>query len=111
MLLLPGTTTAQQPCEGKRVLDPRSARLQVLDIRVGPQVIVGRVKNGGNETALGVMIWVNYYIGRRGGLMAQQCIAVGDLSPGEERAFREIPIAEAGRSESFDSAPDTVGWR
>ncbi len=45
--------------------------------------------------------------------MAQQCIAVGvgDLSPGEERALREIPIAEAGRWESFDSAPDAVGWR
>lgn len=111
MLLLPGTITSQPPCEGKRGLDPRNARLQVLDIRIGTRAIVGRVKNGGNETALGVMIWVNYYIGRRGGLMAQQCIAVGDLSPGEERAFQAIPITEAGRSESFDSAPDAVGWR
>ncbi len=108
---VPERATADEPCQGKRALDPRTARLQMVSIDLGKQGIVGRVRNTGGETALGVMVWVNYYIGRRGGLMAQQCIPVGDLRSGEERAFQAYPISEADRAESWDYAADAVGWK
>ncbi len=111
MLLVSERASAEEPCKGKRALDPRTARLQVLGIDLGKQGIIGRVRNTGGETALGVMVWVNYYIGRRGGFMAQQCIPVGDLRSGEERAFHAYPIGEADRAESWDYAADAVGWR
>ena len=111
LLCMPGSAIADEPCQGKRALDPRNARLQVLDLQVGQQGVLGRVRNGGGETALGVMVWVNYYLSRRGGLTAQQCIAVGDLRPGEERPFAGGPPAEAARTEAFDYAVDAVGWR
>jgi hypothetical protein len=110
-LLVTGPTAAQEPCQAGRLRDPRTSRLQMLDIRVGKQMIVGRVKNTSGETALGVGVWVNYYIGRRGGLSAQQCIPLGDLQSGEERAFQASPIPEADRTESYDYAVDAVGWR
>jgi hypothetical protein len=72
---------------------------------------VGRVKNNAGETALGVGVWVNYYLSRRGGLIGQQCIPVGDLRPGEDRAFRAATIAEADRAEGFDFTVDAAGWR
>ena len=111
ILLFPRPVTAQEPCQGKRALDPRTARLQVLNIQIGRQGIVGRVKNTSGETALGVMVWVNYYISRRGGLKGQQCVPVGDLRAGEEGTFQGIPIAEADGSEAFDYAADAAGWR
>lgn len=111
LLLLPGTAIAQEPCQGKRALDPRTARLQVLDLQVTKQGIAGRVKNTAGETALGVMVWVSWYLSRRGGLTAQQCIPVGDLRSGEERTFTALPASEAERAEAYDYAPDAVGWR
>ncbi|MBI3122143.1 MAG: hypothetical protein HYZ03_07665, partial [candidate division NC10 bacterium] len=56
---------------------------------------MGKVRNTGSDTALGVGVWVNYYQTRRGGILGQQCIPVGDLRSGEERAFRALPMAEA----------------
>jgi len=111
ILQIPGPVTAQEPCQGKRAIDPRTARLQVLNIEIGRQGIVGRVKNTSGETALGVMVWVNYYLSRRGGLKGQQCIPVGDLRGGEEATFQGIPIAEADGTEAFDYAVDAAGWR
>jgi hypothetical protein len=105
-----GTAATQEPCKGSGPR-PRNARLQVLDLQVGQQGILGRVKNGGNEIALGVMIWVNYYIGRRGGLTAQQCIPVGDLNPGEERTFMAVPVADAAGTQAYDYAADAAGWK
>ena len=110
-LLVTGPAAAQEPCQGKRALDPRTARLQVLNLQMGSQGIVGKVKNNSGETALGVMVWVNYYLSRRGGLRGQQCIPVGDLRSGEERAFQAVPIPEADRTESYDYAVDAAGWR
>ena len=110
-LLVAGPAVAQEPCQGGRLRDPRTSRLQMLDLRVGKHLIVGKVRNTSSETALGVMVWVNYYIGRRGGLSAQQCIPLGDLGSGEERAFQASPIPEADRTESYDYAVDAVGWR
>ncbi|MBI4572407.1 MAG: hypothetical protein HY713_03860 [candidate division NC10 bacterium] len=110
-LLVTGPAVAQEPCQGGRLRDPRTSRLQMLDLRVGKHVIAGRVKNTSGETALGVGVWVNYYLSRRGGLSAQQCIPLGDLGSGEERAFQAIPIPEADRTESYDYAVDAVGWR
>jgi hypothetical protein len=111
ILLVPRPAAADEPCKGRGPLDPRTARLQVLDLRIGGEGIVGKVKNTSGETALGVMVWVNYYIGRRGGLSAQQCIPVGDLQSGEERSFQAIPIPEADGKETFDYAVAAVGWR
>lgn len=111
LLLLPGPVAAQEPCQGGRALDPRTARLQVLDFQASRAGVVGRVKNNAGETALGVGVWVNYYLSRRGGLIGQQCIPVGDLRPGEDRAFRAATIAEADRAEGFDFTVDAAGWR
>lgn len=111
LLLLPGPVAAQEPCQGKRGLDPRTARLQVLDFQASRGGIVGKVRNTGSDTALGVGVWVNYYQTRRGGILGQQCIPVGDLRSGEERAFRARPNSEAERAEAFDFAVDAAGWR
>lgn len=111
ILLLPGPVAAEEPCQGKRGLDPRTARLQVLDFQIGRGGVVGGVKNKSSETALGVGVWVNYYQSRRGGLLGQQCIPVGELRPGEERAFLAAPMAEAERAESLDFAVDAAGWQ
>ncbi len=110
-LLIPGPAAADEACQGKRPLDPRNARIQVLELRVGQQGIIGRVKNTSGETALGVGVWVNYYLSRRGGLMGQQCIPVGDMKAGEERNFGAFPIDEAMRAEAYDYAVDTTEWR
>ncbi len=109
--LVAGPAAAQEPCQGKRLRDPRTSRLQVLDIHVGKRAILGRIKNTSGETALGVGVWVNFYLSRRGGLSGQQCIPVGDLGSGEERAFQAAPIPEAERTESYDIAVDAAGWR
>lgn len=110
-LLLPGVAVADEGCQGRRALDPRTARLQVLGLQVTQQGIVGRVKNNSGETALGVGVWVNYYLSRRGGLAGQQCIPIGDLKAGEERPFAALPIDEATRTEAYDYAVDASGWR
>ncbi len=105
-----GPAAADDPCE-RKPLDPRSGRLQFLDIGVGREGIAGRVKNHSSETALGVRVWVNYYVSRRGGLAAQQCIPVGDLSPGEERDFQVSPIPDVERAEGYTYTVDAIGWR
>lgn len=110
VLTLWGSGAAQEICQPKPV-DPRSARLQVLDLQVSRSQIAGRVRNTSGETALGVMVWLNYYVSRRGGLTAQQCIAVGDLQPGEERPFLGSTIPEAEKIESYNYSTDAVGWR
>lgn len=111
VLLVLGTAAADEGCQGRRALDPRTARLQVLDLQVGQQGIVGRVRNNSDETALGVGVWVNFYLSRRGGLAGQQCIPVGDLKAGDERPFSALPIDQALRAEAFDYAVDASGWR
>lgn len=110
-LCVPSPAMAEEPCQGRRPLDPRTARIQVLNVQIGRQGIVGKVKNTAGETALGVGVWVNYYLSRRGGLTAQQCIPVGDLQSGEERSFQAIPIPDADRTEAYDYAVDAVGWK
>lgn len=111
VLIAPRTAAGDQGCQGRKPLDPRTARLQVLNFQVGQQGIVGSVKNNSGETALGVGVWVNYYLSRRGGLAGQQCIPVGDLKSGEERPFAALPIDQAARAEAFDYAVDASGWR
>ena len=110
-LVVPGWAAADEGCQGRKALDPRTARLQVLNLQVGRDGIAGSVKNTSSETALGVGVWVNYYLSRRGGLAGQQCIPIGDLKPGEERPFAAIPIDQAARTEAFDYAVDASGWR
>jgi len=102
---------AQEMCKGKRPLDPRNARLKILDIRVTDDAVVGRIKNDSGETASGAMVWVNYYMSRRGGLLGQQCIPIGDLSPGEERPFRANPTVEVFKAESTDYAAEALNWK
>jgi hypothetical protein len=70
----------------QRPHDPASARLQLLDMKVGRQLLPGKVKNGLAGAVLGVIIWVNYFIARIGCLVAQRCIQVGDLRSGGEEA-------------------------
>jgi hypothetical protein len=105
-----GPAAADDSCE-RRPLDPRSGRLHSLGIEVTWEGITGRVKNQSTDTALGVRVWVNYYISRRGGLAAQQCILVGDLSPGEERDFQASPLPEVENAEAYAYTVDALGWR
>jgi hypothetical protein len=102
---------AQEMCKGKRPLDPRNARLKVLDIRVTDDVVVGRIKNDSGETASGAMIWVSYFMSRGGGLLGQQCIPIGDLSGGEERPFRANPVVEVLKAEAWDYAAEALSWK
>ena len=102
---------AQEMCTGKRPLDPRNARLKVLDLRVTDDVVFGRIKNDSGEGAVGVMIWVNYYMSRRGGLLGQQCIPIGDLSAGQERPFRATPTMSVFKAESTDYAAEALSWK
>lgn len=111
MLFVPETASTDEGCQGRSGVDPRTARLQVLDLHVCQQGIVGRVKNNSGETALGVGVWVNFCLSRRGGLAGQQCIPVGDLQAGDERPFAALPIHQASGAEAFDFALDASGWR
>lgn len=105
-----GPAAADDPCE-RRPLDPRSGQLHFLGIEVTWEGIAGRVKNQSSDTALGVRVWVSYYLSRRGGLAAQQCIPVGDLGPGEERDFQASPIPQIESAEAFAYTADAIGWR
>ena len=105
-----GPAAADDPCE-RKLLDPRSGQLHFLGIEVTWEGIAGRVKNQSGDTALGVRVWVSYYLSRRGGLAAQQCIPVGDLRPGEERDFQASPIPEVESAEAYAYTVDAVGWR
>jgi hypothetical protein len=111
-ILLQGMASAGDPCE-RRPLDPRSARLQVVDIHVTADGVSGSVKHTGSssDTAIDVVVWVNYYLGTRGGIIGQQCILVGDIRPGEERDFTARAPAEAGRARAFDTAVAATEWR
>jgi len=102
---------AQEMCTGKRPLDPRNARLKILDIRVTDDAVSGRIKNDSGEMAIGAMVWVNYYMSRRGGLLGQQCIPIGDLGAGEERPFRANPTASVFKAESTDYAAEALSWK
>ena len=104
-------TLAQEMCTGKRPLDPRNARLKVLDLQVADDAVSGRIKNDSGEGAAGVMVWVNYYMSKRGGLLGQQCIPIGDLRAGEERPFRADPTVDAFKSEATDYAAEALSWR
>ena len=63
-------------------MDPRNSDLDVLEINVGPQGITGRITNTSGRTAVGVMVWVNYFRSARGGLFDRQCMPIGDMAPG-----------------------------
>ena len=114
-VFLQGVAAADETCQ-RKAFDPRSARLQVLDVSVSPRAITGKVQNNSSmntsgETAVGVVVWVNYYRSSRGGLMGQQCIVVGDIRVGEEREFGTTPIPEAEGARSFDTAVAATEWR
>lgn len=111
LLTLAPPSHAQQACQGRRAVDPRSARLQVLEIHVAREAVAGRVRNTASETALGAAVWVNFYLSRRGGFAGQQCIAIGDLGPGEERDFLAPVQVDASRLEAWDYAGEVAGWR
>jgi hypothetical protein len=98
-------------CAGKRPLDPRNARLKVLELRVADDAVSGRIKNDSGERAVGAMVWVNFYMTRRGGLLGQQCIPIGDLAAGEERSFRATPQADVFKAEATDYAAEALSWR
>lgn len=110
MILAQGPAAADDPCE-RKPLDPRSGQLHFLDMGVAREGIAGRVKNQSGDTALGVRVWVNYYMSRRGGLATQQCIPIGDLSPGEERDVQALPVPEAEKAEAYTYTVDAIGWR
>jgi hypothetical protein len=108
---LASLSRAQEMCAGKRPLDPRNARLKVLELQVTDDAVSGRIKNDGGERAIGAMVWVNYYMSRRGGLLGQQCIPIGDLGAGEERPFRATPTADVFKAESTDYAAEALSWK
>ncbi|MGH7363113.1 MAG: hypothetical protein ACREKA_05160 [Candidatus Methylomirabilales bacterium] len=110
MLFVQGPAAAGELC-ARRPYDPRSGSLEFLEIEVTGEGIAGKVKNRSSDAALGVRVWVNYYITRRGGLSAQQCIPIGDLKSGEERGFHDSLIPEAERAEAYDYTVDALEWR
>ena len=111
-IVLQGVASASEPCQ-RRPLDPRSARLQVADIRVTAGEVAGRVKYTGSssDTAVDVVVWVNYYHSPRGGLIGQQCIVVGDFKPGEEREFTAAAGSEAASAVAFNTSIAVTEWR
>ncbi len=108
---LPAPLFAQQSCQGRRAVDPRSAKLRVLEIHVARDGVAGRVQNSGGERALGAAVWINYYASRRGGLLGQQCIPLGDLASGEERAFLVPVQVDAAQVQAWDYAVEAADWR
>jgi len=92
-------------------MDPRNSDLDVLEINVGPQGITGRITNTSGKTAVGVMVWVNYFRSARGGLFDRQCMPIGDMAPGEERSFQGPPSAGAAEAESWKHAAEALDWR
>jgi hypothetical protein len=111
LLCLPGPTWADEMCQGSRPMDPRNSGLDVLEINVAPEGITGRIKNTSGDTAVGVMVWVNFLRSARGGLLGQQCIPIGDMASGEERPFQGPPSAEAAEAESWSHAAEALDWR
>jgi hypothetical protein len=108
---LPAPLPAQQSCQGRRAVDPRSAKLRVLDIQVTRDGVAGRVQNSGGESALGAAVWINYYASRRGGLLGQQCIPLGDLAAGEERTFLAPVQVDSSQVQAWDYAVEAADWR
>ncbi len=111
LLWLPGLALSDEMCKGSRPLDPRNSDLDVLEINVAPEGITGKIKNTSGNTAVGVMVWVNYFRSARGGLFSRQCIPIGDMAPGEERPFQGPPFAEADEAESRTHAAEALDWR
>ena len=111
LLWVPGPALADEMCQGSRPVDPRNSGLDVLEINVAPEGITGRIKNTSGDTAVGVMVWVNYFRSARGGLFGQACIPIGEMAPGEERAFQGPPSAEAAEAESWTHAAEALDWR
>ena len=111
LLWPPGLAQADETCKGGRPMNPRNSRLNVLEIGVGQGGIAGRIKNTSGDRAVGVMIWVNYFRSVRGGLVGQQCIAVGDLASGEERRFQAPRSMETLGAESWTHAAEALDWK
>jgi hypothetical protein len=111
LLCLPVSGLADEMCKGSRPVDPRNSGLDVLEINVAPEGVTGRIKNTSGDTAVGVMIWINFFRSARGGLFGQQCIPIGDMASGEERPFRSPPSTEAAEAESWSHAAEALDWR
>jgi hypothetical protein len=111
LLCLPGAAWADEMCQGSRPMDPRNSDLDVLEINVAPQGVTGRITNTSGKTAVGVMVWVNYFRSARGGLFDRQCMPIGDMAPGEERSFQGPPSAGAAEAESWKHAAEALDWR
>ena len=111
LLFLPGHAWADEMCQGSRPMDPRNSDLDVLEINVAPQGVTGKITNTSGKTAVGVMVWVNYFRSARGGLFDRQCMPVGDMAPGEERSFQGPPAAGAAEAESWKHAAEALDWR
>ncbi len=111
LLWLPGPALGDEMCKGSRPVDPRNSELDVLEINVAPEGITGKIKNTSGNTAVGVMVWINYFRSARGGLFGRQCIPIGDMPPGEERPFQGRSSAEAGEAESRTHAAEALDWR
>jgi hypothetical protein len=111
LLCLPGPAWADEMCQGSRPMDPRNSDLDVLEISVAPEGITGRIANTSGQTAVGVMVWVNYFRSSGGGLFDRQCMPIGDMAPGEERSFQAPPSLGAAEAESWKHAAEALDWR
>lgn len=106
-----GRAGADEMCQGSRPVDPRNSRLDVLEININQAGIAGWIKNSSDKTAVGVMVWVNYFRSARGGLIGQQCIPIGDLTAGERRPFRASQSVKASEAESWTHAAEALDWK
>lgn len=111
LLWLPAPALSDEMCKGSRPVDPRNSGLNVVEINVAPVGITGKIKNTSGNTAVGVMVWVNYFRSARGGLFGRECIPIGDMAPGEERPFQGPASAEAAEAESQTHAAEALDWR
>jgi hypothetical protein len=82
-----------------------------MEINVTPEGITGRITNTSGKTAVGVMVWVNYFRSARGGPLGRQCMPIGDMAPGEQRPFQGSPPAGAAEAESWSHAAEALDWR
>ena len=111
LLSVSGAALGDEMCQGSRPANPRNSDLDVLEIHVAPEGSTGKIKNTSDDTAAGVMVWINYFRSARGGLFARVCIPIGDMAPGEERLFQGPSASEAAEAESWSHAAEALDWK
>lgn len=105
------------PCK-PGAFDVRSRRLVVRDVTTEPERVGGFVRNTAPDAAHGVVVWVNYIRPLKRNsrsdderILAQQCVVIGELAPGEEKGFQVAPPVAAQAIVQFaEFVPSAQSW-